>query len=147
MRITDVILGEHAVFRAQFAPLMEMAASAESLREVKNLVSVLDAALATHAALENDLLFPALEEQLPSDKAVSELRVEHLGIDATLARIQGAGSLPEARSLLQGLMEVASGHFAREEEELVPMAEGALSGATLGRLGAAWAAQRKVRIP
>lgn len=52
MKITDALLGEHAVFYAQFEHLRQSLPVADALTQVHSQGAMLAAALATHAHLE-----------------------------------------------------------------------------------------------
>ncbi len=163
MKITDALKGEHGVFYAQFELLEEVIAPA-TLPVLKAQGAVLAARLAPHAQIENELLFPALEEQLGThgptaafraehdaiDSAferlqqLRELNRDHAQIDADLARLPQTPSLAEARDLIDEVVHAAREHFAKEEQMLFPMAEQVLSERTLEELGAEWARRRSV---
>lgn len=56
MKVTDALLGEHAVFYAQFDYLEKTIPPAKDLALVKSQGAMLTAALASHAHLEDELL-------------------------------------------------------------------------------------------
>ncbi|MBI3536529.1 MAG: hemerythrin domain-containing protein, partial [Chloroflexi bacterium] len=61
MKITDALKGEHGVFYAQFQFINDSLSSA-NLSIIQSLGAMLAAALVPHAQIENEILFPALEE-------------------------------------------------------------------------------------
>jgi hemerythrin-like domain-containing protein len=147
MKVTDALLGEHGVFYAQFDYLEKNVPQATDLALVKSQGVMLTAALATHAHLEDELLFIALEAHLdPQFGPLAVMRVEHNEIEGSLERLQEVQDLAEARDLLLYTIQTARAHFAKEEEVLFVMAQQMLDTRTLEQLGRKWAAARKVII-
>jgi iron-sulfur cluster repair protein YtfE (RIC family) len=144
MTITNFLLGEHAVFYAQFDNIEARLPEAESLPQVKSLGGMLAAALASHAQLENELLFDALDPHFGGSGPVAVMRAEHEQIEGTLDQIPAAEELDRAKSLLLHTITLARQHFAKEEQVLFPMAQQVLDDQTLSELGAQWAERRKV---
>jgi hemerythrin-like domain-containing protein len=147
MKVTDALLGEHAVFYAQFDYLEKNIPPAQNLTLVKNQGAMLAAALAPHAHLENDLLFAALESHLdPQSGPLAVMRMEHNEIEGSLERLQTLQDLTEAKNLLLHAIQTARAHFAKEEQVLFVMAGQMLEAGKLAQLGAKWAEQRKVNV-
>jgi len=146
MKITDAFLGEHGVFYAQFSHLEEVLPFSEAVEEVHAQAALLTAALATHARLEEDVLFTSLDPHLGPMGPLALMRAEHNEIEGTLARIPEVKDLVEARGLLLHALQVARQHFAKEEQVLFPMANQILGEETLTRLGTQWAERRSVSV-
>jgi hemerythrin-like domain-containing protein len=147
MKVTDALLGEHAVFYAQFDYLEKNIPPAKDLTLVKSQGAMLTAALATHAHLEDELLFIALEAHLdPQFGPLTVMRMEHNEIEGSLGRLQEAQDLAEAKNLLLHAIQTARAHFAKEEQVLFPMAVQVLEASALNQLGSRWAELRKVVI-
>jgi iron-sulfur cluster repair protein YtfE (RIC family) len=144
MKITDAFLGEHGVFYAQFSHLEQVVPQQRDLALIQAQGALLTAALETHAHLEDELLFSALEPHFGQGGPLAVMRLEHEQIEGGLARLPGLGDLGQARELLLQVVRVARDHFAKEEQVLYPMAHQALGEAKLAELGALWAAQREV---
>ncbi len=142
MKIIEALLGEHGVFYAQFDHLEQAVPAAQTLAQVQAQVSLLAAGLATHAHLEDELLFAKLDPLGP----VAVMRQEHDQIEGDLGQVQEAGDLAQAQRLVLHAIQVARDHFTKEEELLFPMAEQALGAETLTQLGSQWAKQRRVKI-
>jgi iron-sulfur cluster repair protein YtfE (RIC family) len=147
MKITDAFLGEHGVFYAQFDALDSTLGGEPGLDVVRAQVALLDAALAPHAQLENELLFEPLAEAL-GDAAgpVPVMLAEHDEIDAMLQRAARATSAQAARDLLRRVVELARDHFEKEERIAFPLAESVLSAEKLRRLGEEWSRRRRVSL-
>lgn len=147
MKVTEALLGEHAVFYAQFDYLEKNIPPAKDLALVKSLGAMLTAALATHAHWEDELLFIALESHLDSQFGpLAVMRMEHHEIESSLGRLQELKELAEAKNLLLHAIQTARAHFAKEEQVLFPMANQMLEANALNQLGARWAEMRKVMI-
>ncbi len=146
MKITEAFLGEHGAFYAQFDHLEQAIPAAETLTQVQSLSALLTVALATHAHLEDELLFTALDPYLAQMGPLSVMRMEHDEIEGILAHVQEIQDLAEAQRLVLNAVQVARNHFAKEEQVLFPMAQRTLSGEDLTRLGQQWAERRGVAI-
>ena len=146
MKITEALLGEHGVFYAQFEHLERVAPVAEALAQVQSRMSLLSAALDTHARLEDQLLFTALEPHLGPMGPLAVMRMEHDQIEDLFGRISQASSLSEAQDLTLQLLRIARDHFAKEERVLFPLAAQILGLETLSELGTRWSEQRQVAI-
>jgi hemerythrin-like domain-containing protein len=144
--ITNFLLGEHAVFYAQFDNVETGLPEAENLSQVKSLGGMLAAALASHAQLENELLFSALDPHFGGSGPVAVMRAEHAQIEGTLDQIPAAEDLDQAKRLLMHTITLARQHFAKEEQVLFPMAQQVLDDQELFELGAQWAKGRKVLL-
>ncbi len=144
MKITDAFLGEHAVFYAQFKYLEQSIPAADALAQVKSQGAMLAAALASHAQLEEELLFTTVEPHIGALGPLAVMRMEHEQIEGALERLPAVQDLEEARALLLQVVENARAHFAKEEQTLYPTAIQALDAAALAQLGTQWAARRAV---
>ncbi|MBV6504760.1 MAG: hypothetical protein ILNGONEN_00312 [Syntrophorhabdaceae bacterium] len=145
MKLTDALLGEHGVFYAQFDYLEQNVPYAQDLTLVKSQGAMLTAALATHAHLEDELLFIALAAHLdPQFGPLAVMRMEHDEIEGSLQRLQEVHDLAEAKNLLLHAMQTARAHFAKEEQVLFVMAQQMLDTRTQEQLGRKWAEARKV---
>ena len=142
MNITDALLGEHAVFYALFTHLEQSLPAADSLILVNSQAAMLASGLASHANLEEDLLFKTLERQMGPGGPLAVMRMEHEEIEQSLERLSGVKELDQARELLSYVVSTAREHFAKEENILFPLASQTLSPETLSILGDQWAAIR-----
>ncbi len=144
MKITDALLGEHAVFYAQFDYLENAIPGANSVTLVKSLGAMLAAALASHARTEEELLFTTLEPHIGSMGPLAVMRIEHDQIEKTLEHLPTIQEVDQAQELLLKVVKVAREHFPKEEQVLYPMANKTLPVASLIDLGAQWAARRAI---
>ncbi|MBI2847313.1 MAG: hemerythrin domain-containing protein [Chloroflexi bacterium] len=146
MKITEALRGEHGVFYAQFDHMARSVPQAQTLAQLQSSVAMLDAALASHAKMEDELLFSNLEPHLGPMGPLAVMRMEHDEIEGASARIKEVQDIAEARALALSLVQVARNHFAKEEQILFHMAEEVLDEDTLERLGVQWAERRGVAI-
>ena len=145
MKVTDAFLGEHAVFYAQFLAC-EASLRTDDIAALQQNAALIASALVPHAHLENDLLFDLLDERGVPPDMVAVMRQEHQEIDGGLTEIQTTRDTECARALLTEVIAAARAHFEKEERMLFPLAEQTLSSADQLRLGAAWAAARRVHV-
>jgi hemerythrin-like domain-containing protein len=139
--ITDALLGEHGVIYQLLEHLTSRPFG--SAEEARIQAAELAAGLGTHARIEDDLLFVALEEELgPNGGPLAVMRAEHAEVEETLERLTRVEDVDEAEELAARLVTVARGHFEKEEQVLFPMAEQLLGEEALRALGEQWAAQR-----
>jgi hemerythrin-like domain-containing protein len=143
MKITDALLGEHAVIYLLLGHLEQSAGSYESAAEARTQGALLAASLGSHAELEDELLFCELESELGAGFGPLEvMRAEHADIEGTIALLRDVDDAAEARRLAEHIAAAARGHSAKEEQVLFPLAENALGEETLLRVGELWAARR-----
>lgn len=145
MRITDALLGEHAVLYALFDHVeSELAAGSEPAP----FVGVLDAVLRSHARLEDELLFNVMASETgPGGGPATAMIAEHREVGELLDRARRVAG-DEARAILGlgDVIAVARNHFRREEEAAFPMAEELFDASRLREMGAAWGIRRDVRL-
>lgn len=146
MRLTDALLGEHGVLYALFAELEREVPRAATLAEVKARGSLLLAGIESHASIEDDMLFPALEPHIGEMGPLGVMRWEHREIGRALEEIRDTQDLAHARDLLLRAIRIAVDHFAKEERVLFPLAEQVLGEQALLDLGQRWAERRSVTV-
>lgn len=146
MKLTDALLGEHGAFYALFNEIDALAAIAGNHSQVQSASAVLNALVKSHAAIEDGLLFAALEPHLGKAGPLNVMRAEHEEIEQALVRIEDASTLEEAAELVRPALAAARSHFQKEERVLFQMAEQLLDEETLTRLGQSWASARGVAV-
>jgi iron-sulfur cluster repair protein YtfE (RIC family) len=146
MKLTDGLLGEHAVFYAQFDHMERVLPMAEGVAEIQTQGAMLAAALATHAGLEEELLFQSLDQYPEAGGPLNVMRAEHQEIEHSLEQIPGIAELDIAQQRLLHVIHTARQHFAKEEQILFKLAGQLLGEEVLRDLGAQWALRRKVMV-
>ena len=146
MKLTDALRGEHAIIYELFDYVRDTSAKSDALEEVRGAVLVLERLLLSHARVEEDLLFPNLEPHLGQAGPLAVMRAEHQEIDDLIALAKEEKAVGALKSVIGQLLELAYGHFQKEEMVLFTMAQQFLDEATLTELGDQWAAHRKVIV-
>jgi iron-sulfur cluster repair protein YtfE (RIC family) len=146
VNLIDALLAEHGVFYVLFDQLEESASKAETAAEVRNAVGMLTTALMSHAHIENELLFSALEERLGPAGPLAVMRAEHDELDRTLQEAAKAEQLSEIVNKVLHALQLARVHFSKEEQVLFQMARQILGDDALVGLGRRWADVRRVAI-
>mgnify|MGYP002725583338 CR=1 FL=1 len=145
MDLIDALLGEHGAFKALFDSVEKLDEIGVELAQIDNAISVLATELDTHAAFEDEQLFPALKAHVANDELMAEMYAEHAEIRAGLERIEDAHDIREAMNAVHHTFAVARRHFRKEEEIVYPLAHRILDDETRSRLGEAWVVARKVK--
>jgi regulator of cell morphogenesis and NO signaling len=145
MKITDAMCGEHGPLYALLRHCEESAPRWEHADLILG-ARCLEAALLSHAEVEDALLFAAVETRMPPQGPVAVMRAEHDEIDRALHELRTSADEATARRLLLHAAATARDHFAKEEQVLFPLAEQLLGAGELERLGAIWAERRGVAI-
>jgi hemerythrin-like domain-containing protein len=144
MKITDAFIGEHAVLYAQLDHLEEAVPAARTAGEVKAMAALLEAALKSHADLEDDLLFNGLEPGLDQMGKLEKVQHEHDAICKGLNLVRHARTRKDAQRRLLNVVHLARKEFDLEDRILFRLAEDLLREDTLRKLGRQWALRRIV---
>lgn len=144
MKITDAFIAEHAVLYAQLDHLEKVVPAARTLGEIKALAGLLEAALRTHAELEDQLLFNGLEPGLDQMGKLEKVQHEHGAICQGLERIRQSRTKKDAQRRLLNVVHLTRKEFDLEDRVIFRLAEELLREETLKHLGKAWARQRLV---
>ncbi len=143
MLITHALLGEHGVFHFLLAHIEQSLPAFDSLSNLQNRIAAFASALESHAGIEDELLFTALEPHLgTAGGPLAVMRFEHTQITDLLGAIESAADLEPARALAKQMIEVTRGHFQKEEQILFRMAHQFLGEDELASLGAQWSQRR-----
>jgi hemerythrin-like domain-containing protein len=146
VKLTDALLGEHGVFYALFDQIEAVAVAATSLAQFQEPMMVLNTAILSHANLEEELLFPALETYLGTTGPLAVMRNEHEENEHALRQIDGAQNLGDGVDFVVAALSAVRDHFQKEEEVLFSLARQTFDDETQIRLGKAWAEARHVTI-
>lgn len=146
MKLTDALLGEHAVLYELFDMMRETAANEDDITVLRSTVSVLKRLLVSHAETEEALLFPALKPHLGEMGPLAMMQAEHDEIVRLAEAAVGEGDLNAMKSTVSRLLYVSLDHFHKEEQVLFGMARQFLDEEALTALGDQWADRRKVVV-
>jgi hemerythrin-like domain-containing protein len=144
MKITDAFIGEHAVLYCQLDHLETAVPAAKTLGEIKAMAALLEAALRSHAALEDELLFNGLDPGLDQIGKLEKVHHEHDAICQGLEQVRHVRTRKEAQRRLLNVVHLTRKEFDFEDRILFKMAEDLLREETLIKLGRQWARKRIV---
>lgn len=142
MKLTDGLLGEHALFYALIDRVEQLIGEANDVPELRAAASLLEKTVVTHARLEEELLLCALEQQGHTGGPLAIMRAEHEEIEDLVGALSKSTTLGEIKEVLSRLVELLRSHFRNEETFLFPASEGLLGESALSELGARWAVKR-----
>jgi hemerythrin-like domain-containing protein len=108
------------------------------------MAGLLEAALKSHAALEDELLFNGLEPGLDQMGKLEKVQHEHDAICKGLELVRQARGKKDAQRRLLNVVHLTRKEFDLEDRIIFRMAEELLRDETLNRLGKAWARARIV---
>jgi len=146
MKITDALRGEHGVLYVLLGDVRETITDSDSIDVIRKSISTLDKALLSHAEIEDSILFPALDQHIAGMGPLEMMHAEHQGVDELLAAARVEQDMATLISQAKQLIDLAFGHFQKEEMALFAMAEQFLSEEELAALGDQWAAKRNVVV-
>ncbi len=146
VKLTDALLGEHGIFYAFFDQVEAVTATATSVTQIREATVALSAVVLSHANLEEELLFPALETHLGTTGPLAVMRTEHEEIEHALRQIEAAQDLEDGADCVARALSTLRDHFRKEEVVLFSIARQTLDEETQIRLGKAWAEVRRVTI-
>jgi hemerythrin-like domain-containing protein len=143
MKITQVLMAEHAVFHNLFDHIESVAPRLKTLGEVKSLATLVDKVMAPHSKTEDDLFIEPLEHCFDQIGQNETFHAEHRQIEEMLAKVGKTRTLKDAKNILLKAIAASRKHFDKEERIVFPMAERVLKAKTLSDLGAEWLRKRE----
>jgi hemerythrin-like domain-containing protein len=146
MKITEILMAEHAVFHNLFDHIETTVPKSKTLAEVKSLAAIMSKLTAPHSHTEDELFIEPLEHCFDQLGQKDTFHHEHELIDTAMAKIQTAKDLKTAKRLLLGAVTASRNHFDKEERIVFPMAERILKARTLTELGTQWLKQRDKKL-
>ena len=146
MKITEILLAEHAVLHNLFDHVEKSAPRLKTLAEVKASAATLKSLLAAHSKTEDDLLIAPLEHCFAQIGQSETFHDEHDEIDRELLAVQKAKSLKAGKVLLLAAIAASRNHVDKEERIVFPMAERVLKAKTLSALGDEWVKRREAAL-
>jgi len=147
--MTNPLRAEHRQLAPHLDNLRAVAASVEAwsatVTRLHEVVQYLRDHLLTHAAAEEAVLYPAVEQAMGAPGAMDTMIADHRDIArrietlvATAAEIgpgpARAEEVEELKGQLYGLWAILQLHMGKEEEVLLPVLEAALTPADVRRL-------------
>jgi hemerythrin-like domain-containing protein len=146
MKITEILMAEHAVFHNLFDHIETTVPRVRTLAEVKTLAAVVEKLHGPHSKTEDDLFIEPLEHCFEQIGQNETFHAEHEQIEAAFARVHKAGTVKDAKKILLAAIAASRKHFDKEERIVFPMAERVLKAKTLSDLGAEWLRKREASV-
>ena len=137
----ELLTSDHAEVEQMFVQI-EAAPEGETR---DRLVQGVIRELSVHAAIEEQILYPAMRRALPNgDALVEEAIEEHQQVKDTLAAIERADNPTERDPLLVQLIGNVRHHVEEEENELFPQLRASIDQEQLRTMGSELAAAKKM---
>ncbi|HEX2117841.1 MAG TPA: hemerythrin domain-containing protein [Acidimicrobiales bacterium] len=137
----ELLTTDHAEVEQMFRQVESMPESDSRNQLVADIVRE----LSVHAAIEEQILYPAMRKALPDgDTLVHEAIEEHQQVKEVLSAIERAGSPSERDPLLVQLMGNVRHHVDEEETELFPKLRASIGQEELRTMGAELAKAKKM---
>jgi hemerythrin-like domain-containing protein len=146
MKITQVLMAEHAVFHNLFDHIEAAVPRLGTLGEVKLLATLVDKVMAPHSKTEDDLFIEPLEHCFDQIGQNETFHAEHRQIEEMLVGVLKARTLKDAKKILLKAIAASRKHFDKEERIVFPMAERVLKTKTLSDLGTEWLRKRAAAV-
>jgi iron-sulfur cluster repair protein YtfE (RIC family) len=142
--VTEPLRAEHRALRPHLAELDNAAASvwawdtARAVDRLRRLVAFPKGDLVPHAAAEEAVLYPAIEEAMSAPGATATMRADHAEIVACIERLAVAvdsvaerwpdpAVVDDVAVQLTGLAAILDLHFRKEDEVLLPVLDCSLT--------------------
>jgi hemerythrin-like domain-containing protein len=128
MNITELLKEDHREVESLISQL-EGSADHETFGKIKN-------ALKMHTKIEEEILYPAMEDFDETEELIDESYQEHDDVDRLLVEMSGTEPQSEDfQDLLAQLKDSIKHHVEEEENELFSNAESLLGAETLEEMG------------
>ena len=146
MKITEILLAEHAVFHNLFDHIERSSPKVRTLAELRTLAATLETLLRAHSETEDELFIAPLEHCFEQIGHCETFHEEHDEIDESLLEVQKARQMKAARKGLLHAVAACRKHFDKEERIVFPLAERTLKADTLKSLGNVWMKRREAAL-
>jgi iron-sulfur cluster repair protein YtfE (RIC family) len=134
MKATKLLRSDHAAVKALFARFTTAGERARVTR--RRLIDRLAMELTIHAAIEEEIFYPAMAKVPAAARLVKEARSEHNDVKDLIVQIRGLDPVAdEATTLVRDLKNAVLHHASEEEKVMFPMAEQKIPAEELERLG------------
>jgi iron-sulfur cluster repair protein YtfE (RIC family) len=135
MKATDLLKKDHAEVKKLFDEFDRTGPRAVKKR--RQLADKIAAELEVHAAIEEEIFYPAVRQGAGAEDLVEEAQREHQAVKQMVAEVRGLGSDSERLAeRVAALREAVEHHVEEEEGEMFPRAR-TLGDEELKRLGQA----------
>lgn len=139
--VIELLTTDHAEVEQMFRQIESLPEGDPRNRLIDGVIR----ALSVHAAIEEQVVYPAMRKALPDGETLVQMAIdEHQHIKDTLAAIEHAASTDKRDPLLLQLMSNLRHHVDEEETELFPKLRASLGRDELDAMGSKLEAARKV---
>jgi hemerythrin superfamily protein len=140
MNVIELLKKDHETVSGLFKSF-EAAKEAESDSDKEQIVGQVCQELTAHAAVEEELFYPAVARQAGEDQkaedSVREANEEHALVKGLVAELEGMSASDEQyEAKMKVLKDVVEHHVEEEEGEMMPKAKKLLTSEQLEELGA-----------
>ena len=136
----ELLVADHAAVEQMFVQIESMPESDSRNELVQGVIRE----LSVHAAIEEQVLYPAMRTALPDGETlVQEAIEEHQQVKETLAAIDRSDAPTERDQMLVTLMSNVRHHVEEEETELLPKLRASVGASELQEMGAKLAGAKK----
>lgn len=144
MEAIELLTADHDELRGMFEQFKNAAGQGDTAA-MERLRSEIVTELEVHTAIEEEVLYPQVEQAISQAKElVDESEEEHHVIDGIIAELKGMGTDDEHfQAKMTVLIENVEHHAKEEEDELFPMVREHFGPERLRRMGAELAAAKE----
>jgi len=121
--ITYRLTNDHIVFCNVFNEIDRLLPDVRTLAEVRLLSRLVEGVLCSHADMEQNLAFAALDQALAENGELKRLNQDHQEIDSCLRNAALENDFNKAVRLLKLGLKASRAHFKREEKSVFPLLE------------------------
>ena len=137
----ELLTTDHAEVEQMFLQIEAMPESDSRTELIQGVIRE----LSVHAAIEEQILYPAMRNALPDGETlVQEAIEEHQQVKETLAAIERTDAPTERDQLLVTLMSNVRHHVEEEETELFPKLKASIGSSELQEMGSKLAGAKKL---
>ena len=146
MKITDALYGEHGMFYPIFDYFESVMLAGPELSDLKAMTGMLGKMVVAHAGIEEEILFPALDQHFGEAGPLSVMRREHVQIDSFLESAMTADTVEASIDHVRNMIALMREHFAKEERILFVIAQKVLDEKEQEDIGEKWSELRGVAV-
>lgn len=145
MKVTDMLMGQHAMLSSAFTEAERVMEDAETEPEVVAVARLLEGLVRDHIEAERTLFFAPLDAQMEGKGESMQFAGKHEEYVDMFKRVAqrppGESAIRPLRAAIGALRQ----HFQAEERVVIPLAEKTFDTASLEKLGDAWLRRERER--
>lgn len=145
MKVTDMLICQHAMLCNAFAEAERVMAETETEAEVVAMAKVLEGLVSDHIEAEKTMFFAPLDARMAEDGPSMHFASKHEEYVDMFKRVSQRSPGQSAMRLLRSANNALRQHFQIEERVVIPLAEKTLDATSLEKLGDAWLRRERER--